>query len=317
MNRALLLVMVLGTLGGVALTAARPAAPDLVQLAPASALGVTVDTLLLGGYTGGTFAEAVEGIGGALPLEERALVARHLERIFEAAGGEGIGRTGRLRVAYERALRPDGSARSVRVLAAELALGGRVHTAFYFERNGAPGYYDPFGRPLAPDAWSGPLATMRVTSAFGARRMHPILMRELPHSGVDLRAPAGEPVRAPSDGVVAVAGTRGGYGLLVELQHPDGYTTRYAHLERIASGVEPARVVRRGEIIGFVGMSGLATGPHLHFEIRRRGQALDPMGITATSALVGSVGDEREWAAGRSDLAALLARTPTQNRAQP
>src|SRR5690606_6821190 len=100
----------------------------------------------------------------------------------------------------------------------------------------------------------------------------PILNRVLPHTGVDLAAPTGEPVRATADGIVASAGTQGGYGLLVDLQHPSGYSTRYGHLSRMAAGLRPGAAVSRGEVIGYVGMSGLATGPHLHYEVRRRGQ---------------------------------------------
>jgi murein DD-endopeptidase MepM/ murein hydrolase activator NlpD len=141
--------------------------------------------------------------------------------------------------------------------------------------------------------------------------MHPILNRLLPHTGVDLAASTGEPVRATADGIVAAAGTNGGYGLLIELKHPDGLGTRYAHLSRIEPGIRPRTIVRQGQVIGYVGMTGLATGPHLHFEIRRRGQAVDPMAWLGSAQLGGPVGAANDWAKERGVIADLLARTPT------
>src|SRR5688572_28936102 len=106
-------------------------------------------------------------------MAERELVGQHLNRIFERAlNGEGVGRSGRLRVAYERAIRPDGTTRSIRVLGAEVGSGGRVYRAFYFERDGRPGYFDASGRAVDESSWAGPLARLRVTSPFALRRLH-------------------------------------------------------------------------------------------------------------------------------------------------
>ena len=297
--------------GGVALTGEHRPTQRAV-LPPARAIGVKLDTLLIGGFASGTFEEAVHALSSELSEEERELVGEHLARIFaEVVPPDGIGRAGRLRVAYERAVRPGGGGRSIRVLGAEVAVRGRLHTAYYFERQGRPAYFDPFGRSLDGEAWPGPLASMRVTSSFGGRRLHPILNRVLPHSGVDLAAPTGAPVRATADGLVTAAGERGGYGLFVELQHPSGYSTRYAHLSRIAPGLERARVVRKGEIIGLVGETGLATGPHLHYEVRRRGQPVDPLKLIGAPDAASDAGTDPEWPAERRKLATLLARTPT------
>lgn len=314
MTRAILLVLLLSAIGGAALygrsPAEGPSAP--IPIPAVAAVGVRLDTLLIGGYTEGRFVDAVRSISSDLSEEERLMVGQHLDRIF----GEGIGEDrvegrGRLRVAYERAVRPDGSTRSIRVLGAELASSGRLHTAFYFERAGRPGYFDPLGAAVHSDVWAGPLATLRVSSPFGGRRMHPILRRVLPHTGVDYAAPAGEPVRATADGIVAAAGSRGGYGLLVELSHPNGYGTRYAHLQRIAPGIAPARLVRQGEVVGYVGMTGLATGPHLHYEVRRRGQPVDPSRIDVASGLGSGLASDIRWNRERRLLTNLLARTPT------
>ncbi|MEX2583157.1 MAG: M23 family metallopeptidase [Gemmatimonadota bacterium] len=314
LNRALVLLVLAVLFGGVALASGGAAErePTTFALPAAGAVGVRLDTLLLGGYSAGAFGDAVQTLAGDLSAEERVLIGDHLDRIFgDVVPSGGVGRTGRLRLAYERALRPDGTTRSIRVLGAELAVAGRLHTALYFERDGRPGYFDPFGRALDLEAWSRPLASSRVSSAFGRQRLHPILNRVLPHTGVDLAAPTGEPVRATADGLVAEAGERGGYGLLVELQHPSGYSTRYAHLSRLGPGVSRARVVRQGDIIGYVGMSGTATGPHLHYEVRRRGQPMDPLRVIAETGIPSDAGSEPSWPAERRRLAALLAQAPT------
>jgi murein DD-endopeptidase MepM/ murein hydrolase activator NlpD len=98
---------------------------------------------------------------------------------------------------------------------------------------------------------------------------------------------------------------------MVELQHPSGYATRYAHLSRIASGVDRARVVRQGEVIGYVGMTGQATGPHLHYEVRRRGQPVDPILVMQEAGIPGDASTGARWPTERRQLAALLARSPT------
>jgi murein DD-endopeptidase MepM/ murein hydrolase activator NlpD len=244
--------------------------------------------------------------------EESELVGQHLDKIFAGIlEVDGLGRAGRLRVAFERTVRPDGTARSVRVLTAEAAVGGELHTAYYFERDGKPGYYDPFGRSLDEQPWSGPLSSLRVTSPYGLRRMHPILHRILPHTGVDYAATRGTPVHATADGVVSGAGDRGGYGNLVEIQHPNGYTTRYAHLSRIASAVHAGVAVKQGDVVGYVGATGQATGPHLHYEVRRNGRAMDPARLALDAGISRELASEESWAVERVRLSRLLARTPT------
>jgi len=290
----------------------RPGPPpaSVHRLPPVRAVGMRVDTLFVGGYAGGSFTEAMRVLASDLSAGERAMVGRHLDRVFAGvveAGG--LGRSGRLRVTYERSLRPDGGTRAIRVLAAEAAVAGALHTAFYFEREGRPGYFDPSGRSLDPGAWAGPLAEARVTSPFGPRRMHPILRRPLPHTGVDYAAALGAPVRATGDGVVVFAGRRGGYGNLVEIQHPSGYSTRYAHLSRVS--VERSRAVRQGEVIGAAGMSGLATAPHLHYEVRRHGAPVDPQRLAGGAGVSTDLAVEPRWSVERRRLSGLLARVPT------
>jgi hypothetical protein len=288
---------------------APPAAEAPETLPAVRAIPVTVDTLFLGGYARGSFREALRVLASDLSSGERVMIGRHLDKIFlPLLSDSGLGRGGRLRVACERVVRPDGSTRSIRVLAAEAAVGGALHTAFFYEEGAHPGYYDRMGRSLDPAAWAGPLERLQVTSPFGLARMHPILRRVLPHTGVDYAAAYGTPVRATGDGSVVYAAPRGGYGLLVEVLHPNGYTTRYAHLSRIAVGEH--REVSQGDVIGYVGATGLATGPHLHYEVRRLGRPVDPQAVAAEGPLV-DLGFDAAWRQERRHLAALLARAPT------
>ena len=310
-------LLLLGVVGfgasGVALAGTRPVpVVPLPVLEPAHAVGVQTDTLFIGGYARGSFTEAMHVLAANVAPEERELVGQHLDKIFTGIlEDDGLGRAGRLRVAFERTLRPDGTARSVRVLTAEAAVAGELHTAFYFERDGKPGYYDPFGRSLDEQPWAGPLRTMRISSAYGRKRMHPILRRVLPHNGVDYAAVSGTAVYATADGVVSGAGVRGGYGNLVEIQHPNGYTTRYAHLSRIAPTLRGGMPIRQGELVGYVGMTGLATGPHLHYEVRRGGQPVDPARLALEAGISRELAGEDSWARERGRLSRLLARTPS------
>src|SRR5215472_8375675 len=138
---------------------------------------------------------------------------------------------------------------------------------------------DPLGPVAAPPQTAGPTAPLdflRVTSNFGMRR-HPILGFSRMHQGVDFAAREGAPILAPSDGIVMVAGWAGGYGQLLRIRHAAGWATGYAHLSAFAPGIAPGVRVTQGEVVGFVGHTGLATGPHLHYEVSLNGVRLDPM----------------------------------------
>lgn len=312
MNRVVLLVISLALLGGLAVARTEVAPAAAFPLPPARAVGVKTDTLLIGGYADGRFADAVQALSSDLSAGEAELLGEHLDRLYGSRFGDsGLTRPGRLRIAYERTRRPDGETRSIRVLGAEVATGGRLHTLLQFDDGSREGYYDPDGVALGEDQWQSPLAVVRISSPFGRTRMHPILRRVLPHTGVDLAAARGTEVRAPADGIVSSAGSRGGYGLMVELQHPNGYGTRYAHLDRIAPGVGNGGIVREGELLGWVGMTGQATGPHLHYELRRRGLPIDPMALSARMAMGSNVMGSPVWRVQRRELMELLGQTPT------
>ena len=164
-----------------------------------------------------------------------------------------------------------------RVLAAEFVNRGRTHTALWFEgADGKGGYFDLEGQNRRRSFLASPLPFSRVTSGF-AMRLHPILNTWRAHRGIDYGAPTGTPVRTVGDGVVTFAGWQGGYGNVVEVQHAQGRSTLYAHLSRI--DVKRGQSVAQGSTIGAVGATGWATGPHLHFEFKVRGQQVDPTSL--------------------------------------
>ncbi|HEY7318397.1 MAG TPA: peptidoglycan DD-metalloendopeptidase family protein [Candidatus Binatia bacterium] len=169
---------------------------------------------------------------------------------------------------------------SLRILAAELVNAGQKLTAIYFEKQKGQGnYYNLEGRSLARSFLRFPLEFTNITSQFAPSRFHPILKVNLPHTGVDFAAKRGTPVRAVGDGVIAMADWNGVYGKMVEIQHDSTYTTRYGHLDRFAEGVRYGATVTKGQIIGYVGSTGRATGPHLHFELYKDQQYIDPLSV--------------------------------------
>jgi murein DD-endopeptidase MepM/ murein hydrolase activator NlpD len=165
------------------------------------------------------------------------------------------------------------------IVAATFTTGGTTYTAFRYEvPGGKAGYYDSNGRSLKRFFLASPLKfEPRVTSGFSYRRLHPVLGIRRPHMGVDFGAPKGAPVVAIADGAVAGAAfTRGG-GNTVVLRHAGGYESRYLHLSRYASGMRSGARVQQGQVIGYVGATGLVTGAHLHYELKRNGTPVNPI----------------------------------------
>ena len=172
-----------------------------------------------------------------------------------------------------------------RVLAAEFLNQGRRLRAVYFEgEDGKGDYYAPDGKSLRKAFLRSPLEFSRVSSGFGMRR-HPFRRDWRAHQGVDYAAPSGTRVRSVGDGVVDFSGSKGGYGKVVIVRHQGQYSTVYAHLSRYASGLHRGTRVLQGEAIGFVGQTGWATGPHLHYEFRIAGVARNPLAIALPAAL--------------------------------
>lgn len=165
------------------------------------------------------------------------------------------------------------------ILGAEIVTRGRTYSAVLFEDDDGSAYYAPNGESLARTFLRYPVEFTEISSEFSWERFHPVLHRTRPHLGVDLAAPSGTPVRAAAGGSVVESGRSGGLGIAVRLTHGDGVTTTYGHLSEIAPGIVEGRTVERGQVIGWVGSTGLATGPHLHYEVALDGEQLDPMRI--------------------------------------
>jgi len=165
--------------------------------------------------------------------------------------------------------------------AASLLTKGELLVAIrHVGKDGKGRYYDDKGNPLGNYFLRYPLNFTRISSVFTESRFHPVLKTNRPHRGVDFAAPTGTPVRSVADGIVEVAGYHRGNGNWIRIRHSDRWKTLYLHLSRIESGVQKGARVRRGQQIGRVGATGLATGPHLHFELHDRGRSIDPMKAT-------------------------------------
>ncbi len=165
------------------------------------------------------------------------------------------------------------------ILAAEFTNAGRRHTAVRFEANGHADYYTKEGYSLRKAFLRSPVDFARISSHFNLRRRHPILHTIRAHKGVDYAAARGTPIKATGDGKVIHAARKGGYGRTVILQHGQKYTTLYAHLHTYARGIKKGAKVKQGQTIGYVGSSGLATGPHLHYEFRTNGVHVNPLTV--------------------------------------
>jgi murein DD-endopeptidase MepM/ murein hydrolase activator NlpD len=163
-----------------------------------------------------------------------------------------------------------------RILAAQYASDRRLLTGIGWGKDRV-GYYDGTGRSLRKSFLKSPLEFTRITSRFTYARPHPILGGTVPHLAVDYAAPSGTPVRAVADGTVIQAGWDGGYGIIVRVRHRSGYETGYAHLSRVAAGIRRGARVNQRQIIGYVGSTGMSTGPHLHYEVVKGGQRVNPL----------------------------------------
>jgi murein DD-endopeptidase MepM/ murein hydrolase activator NlpD len=166
------------------------------------------------------------------------------------------------------------------ILAAEFVNNGTTYRAVrYTDSNGQSDYYSPNGKSMRKAFLRTPVEFSRISSYFTTARFHPILNRIRAHKGVDYAAPIGTPVKATGDGKVIFVGRRGGYGNAIELQHGARYSTLYGHLSRFARGLRAGNRVHQGQVIGYVGMTGLATGPHLHYEFRIDGVHRNPLKV--------------------------------------
>jgi len=181
------------------------------------------------------------------------------------------------RLVYERLSAEGESVGNGRVLAARYTGERGTHTAVYFRSAATQGYFDPEGRSVRKSFLRSPLKFSRISSRFTHARRHPVLDVVRPHQGVDYAAPTGTPVWAVADGTLEHAGWKGEAGKTVTLRHARGYETSYNHLSGFARGVRAGARVEQGQVIGYVGETGLATGPHLDFRVRKDGRWVDPL----------------------------------------
>jgi murein DD-endopeptidase MepM/ murein hydrolase activator NlpD len=179
----------------------------------------------------------------------------------------------------------DGVPRIHAVLAAEFFNAGTLHQAFRYEdSSGRVDYYDGTGASLRRVFLKSPLRYTRISSRFSRRRFHPILKVYRPHLGVDYAAPTGTPVVSVGDGEVIYAGRERGFGKIVKIRHNGVYRTTYGHLSGYARGIRKGVRVRQGQVIGYVGATGLATGPHLDFRLIRNGRYVNPLAVDLPAA---------------------------------
>jgi murein DD-endopeptidase MepM/ murein hydrolase activator NlpD len=242
----------------------------------------TVSTQVARGTIGSSLYETVEELipDAVLPAAERARLTWDLaDGVFgwivdftrdNYAGDE-------FQIAYERLESELGDVRFGRILAAKIETRGQLNAAYVMtDREGRNAYYDGDGHSLRRAFKLYPAEFKRISSGFSTNRFHPVLKRNRPHLGVDYAASTGTPIMATGDGTVVRAGRWGTYGIAVAIRHPKGVETRYAHMSKLGRGITTGVRVRQGQVIGYVGATGLAAGPHLHYEFIKNGRHVDP-----------------------------------------
>jgi murein DD-endopeptidase MepM/ murein hydrolase activator NlpD len=242
----------------------------------------TVNTEIARGQIRSSLYETVEGLvpDEVLPPAERARLTWDLaDGVFgwvvdftrDNYPGDGF------EIAYERLTSDLGDVRFGRILAAKVETRGAENSAYVMtDDRGFNAYYSADGHSLRRAFKLYPAEFRRISSGFSRNRYHPILKQSRPHLGVDYSAASGTPIMATGDGTVVRANRWGGYGIVVVIRHPKGIETRYAHMRSLASGIHAGARVRQSQVIGYVGMSGLATAPHLHYEFLKNGRHVDP-----------------------------------------
>ncbi|HEX2206028.1 MAG TPA: M23 family metallopeptidase [Longimicrobium sp.] len=243
---------------------------------------VHADMAVLAGTVRSSLYQAVIDGEGDVPREERERIVDLLaDRIFayKIDFSRDLRPGDAYRILYERMARPDGTARTSRILAVQFDVGERTQEAYLFTVGGADDYYEADGESMKRAFLRAPLEFRRISSAYSTGRFHPILRRMRAHHGIDYAAAMGTPIRAVGDGVIRKAGWGGGYGNVVEISHRSGYASRYAHMRGFARGLRPGMRVTQGQVIGYVGSTGLSTGPHLHYEFHMAGRPVNPSSI--------------------------------------
>jgi murein DD-endopeptidase MepM/ murein hydrolase activator NlpD len=218
----------------------------------------------------------------------------------------GLQKGDNFKVVYEEFFIDGKSFGTGRIYAAQFNRSGSSITAIPFIQDGRESYFDADGNSLRKAFLKAPLKFSRISSHFSSARMHPILRIIRPHYGVDYAAPVGTPVHAIGDGRITAATNEGGAGRMVRIQHNSVYATGYMHLSRFGEGVAPGKFVKQGDIIGYVGTSGLSTGPHLDFRFYKNGSPVDPLKVDAPPVEPVSEGNKAKFEEIKSVVLSLL-----------
>jgi murein DD-endopeptidase MepM/ murein hydrolase activator NlpD len=275
------------------------------------------DTIAVSGTITSTLYDALDASESDLPAGSRAELAWAMADIYEyrVDMSRDLQPNDVFRVLVERRRGPQGAVRVGAVLASSFTVGGSELQAIRHQGSTSRvGYYDQDGKSMRAAFLRAPLQFRRISSVFGMRR-HPILGVWRRHAGTDYAASSGTPIRAIGDGVVIFAGRKGGYGNAVEIRHRNGFVSRYGHLRGFARSTRRGARVGIGETIGFVGMTGLATAPHLHFEVLVKGAQRNPRTALAMKGGEPLPASERaEFARVRGELIAMLDRDAGSTR---
>ena len=270
----------------------------------ASRLDVPVDrrVVVVAGTLRDNLFESVERLGEQAPLvlDFAEIFAWDFDFAADAQPGD------RFRMLVEKVYTGDQFVRYDRILAAEYESEGRAHVAIHFKDKDASGYYTPAGESLRRAFLKSPLEFTRISSAFSRGRRHPILGGVRPHLAVDYAAPAGTPVWAVADGTVEYAGYKGGNGNTVIVRHRANFKTMYNHLSRFGKGIRAGAAVRQRQTIGYVGSTGLSTGPHLDYRVIKDGRFVNPLKQTFLPGVPISSGNRQTFAEARDSLLARL-----------
>ena len=250
-------------------------------VATEEALNLEIQTVVKSGEIGNSLFGATDeaGIPDAIATQLAEIFSADIDFYRDLRKGD------RFSLVYETYNLHGRALRSGRILCAEFINNRRPYSAYWYQtKEGESGYYTTDGKSLRKAFLRSPLEFSRVTSGFSSARLHPALMVTRAHKGVDYGAPIGTRVRAVADGVVEFSGGQGGYGNLIILKHQATYSTAYGHLNGFASGIRKGSVVRQGDTIGYVGQTGLATGPHLHYEFRLNSHQVNPLAMALPTA---------------------------------
>jgi murein DD-endopeptidase MepM/ murein hydrolase activator NlpD len=217
-------------------------------------------------------------------------------------------------VIFNRFYTEDGrAAKTGDILSAAMTLSGKKHALYRFESNGEEEYFDANGQSARSMLMKTPVDGARISSRFG-RRFHPVLGYNRMHKGIDFAVPSGTPVMAAGSGAITYAGYASGFGNLVVVSHTNGYATAYGHLSRFAAGVKKGARVRQGQIVAYSGATGIATGPHLHYEVRVNGSQVNPTNIKMANGRTLSGQERRTFLTERTRIDQLVAALPVQDK---